>query len=165
MSKVDLTTRRIVKTISFPEGSKPYMLRVAPDGKVVWVQSAGANSNVVLDAATMEIQHTEPTGQGPVQSAFDPPSSRYGLVTHLDETFVLVLERETGREADRIEVGAPQANPSITPDGAVAYVTIPSRSEVVAIDMRELAVVGSISAGTEPMGVVVFDPEAVLPTD
>ena len=109
VSKVDLTTRRIVKTISFPEGSKPYMLRVAPDGKVVWVQSTGTNSNVVLDAATMEILHTEPTGRGPVQSAFGPASSRYGLVTHLDETFVLALERETGREAGRIEVGAPQA--------------------------------------------------------
>jgi DNA-binding beta-propeller fold protein YncE len=154
-----------VKTIAFPEGSKPYMLRVAPDGQVVWVQSTGANSNVVLDAATMEILHTEPTGQGPVQSAFGPPGSRYGLVTHLDETFVLAIERETGRDAGRIEVGAPQANPSITPNGALAYVTVPSRSEVVAIDMRELVVVGSISTGAEPMGVVVFDQEAVLPTD
>ena len=154
-----------MKTIAFPEGSKPYMLRVAPDGQVVWVQSTGANSNVVLDAATMEILHTEQTGRGPVQSAFGPPGSRYGLVTHLDETFVLALERETGRETGRIEVGAPQANPSITPDGAVAYVTVPSRSEVVAIDMRELVVVGSISTGAEPMGVVVFDQEAILVTD
>src|SRR5918998_3573115 len=153
-----MATRRIVKTISFPEGSKPYMLRVAPDGQVVWVQSAGANSNVVLDAATMEILHTEPTGQGPVQSAFGPPSSHYGLVTHLDETFVLALERETGREAGRIDVGAPQANPSITPDGATAYVTVPSLAEVVAIDMKNLAIVGRIQAGDEPMGIVVFDP-------
>jgi len=154
-----------VKTISFPEGSKPYMLRVAADGQVVWVQSTGANNNVVLDAATMEILHTEPTGWGPVQSAFGPVGSRYGLVTHLEETFLLALERETGREAGRIEVGAPQANPSITPDGAVAYVTVPSRNEVVAIDMRELAVVGTISVGTGPMGVVVFDPEADVLAD
>jgi YVTN family beta-propeller protein len=154
-----------VKTISFPEGSKPYMLRVAPDGQVVWVQSTGANNNVVLDVATMEILHTEPTGRGPVQSAFGPAGSRYGLVTHLDATFVLALERETGREAGRIEVGAPQANPSITPDGAVAYVTVPSRNEVVAIDMGELVVVGNISTGAEPMGVVVFDPEAIVLTD
>jgi hypothetical protein len=31
--------------------------------------------------------------------------------------------------------------------------------------MRELAVVGSISTGAEPMGIVVFDPEAVSPAD
>ncbi len=141
------------------------MLRVAPDGQVVWVQSTGANSNVVLDATTMQILHTEPTARGPVQSAFGPSGSRYGLVTHLDETFVLAMERETGCEAARMEVGAPQANPSITPDGAVAYVTIPSRNEVVAIDMRELGVIGSISTGAEPMGIVVCDPEAVFLTD
>ena len=141
------------------------MLRVAPDGQEVWVQSTGANNNVVLDVTTMEILHTEPTGRGPVQSAFGPAGSRYGLRTHLDETFVLALERETGREAARIEVGAPQANPSITPVGGVAYVTVPSRNEVVAIDMRQLVVAGSISTGAEPMGVVVFDPTAVVLTD
>jgi hypothetical protein len=134
------------------------MLRVSPDGAVVWVQTAGTSRNVVLDATTMETLHTEATGRGPVQSAFGPPGSRYGLVTHLDETFVLALERETGREAARIEVGAPQANPSITPDGASAYVTVPSRAEVVAIDMKELAIIGRIQAGEEPMGIVVFDP-------
>ena len=62
-------------------------------------------------------------------------------------------------------MGAPQANPSFTPDGAVAYVTVPSRNEVVAIDMQELVVVDSIPAGAEPMGVVVFDPEATVLTD
>jgi DNA-binding beta-propeller fold protein YncE len=147
-----------VKSVTFPEGSKPYMLRVSPDGEVVWVQTASTGSNVVLDATTMETLHTEPTGRGPVQSGFGPPGSRYGLVTHLDETFVLALERESGREAARIEVGAPQANPSITPDGATAYVTVPGRGEVVAIDMKELAIIGRIQAGDEPMGIVVFDP-------
>ena len=134
------------------------MLRVSPDGTVVWVQTAGASSNVTLDATTMETLYTEATGRGPVQSAFGPADSRYGLVTHLDETFVLALERETGREAARIEVGAPQANASITPDGATAYVTVPSRGEVVAIDMKDLAIIGRIQAGDEPMGIVVFDP-------
>jgi YVTN family beta-propeller protein len=42
-------------------------------------------------------------------------------------------------------------------DGAIAYVTLSSRNEVVAIDMRELAVVGRISAGEQPMGLVLVD--------
>ena len=134
------------------------MLRVSPDGGVVWVQTVGANTNVVLDAASMETLHTEPTGRGPVTSAFGPAGGRYGLVTHLEEPFVLALERATGREVRRIDVGGPQANPSITPDGATAYVTVTSRNEVVAIDMRELAVIGRIRTGEEPMGLVVFDP-------
>ena len=134
------------------------MLRVAPDGKDLWVQTVGANTNAVLDAETMETLQTEPTGRGPVQSAFGPEGGRYGLVTHLEETFVLALDRQTGREAGRIEVGGPQANASFMPDGATAFVTVPSRNEVAAIDMAELAVVGRIPAGGEPMGLVVFDP-------
>ena len=48
------------------------MLRVAPDGRYLWVQTVGAQTNVVLDAETMEAVRTTPTGQGPVQSAFPP---------------------------------------------------------------------------------------------
>ena len=136
------------------------MLRVTPDGKDLWVQTAGANTNVVLGVDTMETRHTEPAGRGPVTCAFGPGGGRYGLVTHLEASFVLALDRETGREAARIDVGGPQANASFAPDGATAFVAVTGRNEVVAIDMAELAVVGRVPAGEEPMGLVVFDPAA-----
>ena len=149
-----------MKTVAFPTDSKPYMLRVSPDGNAVWVQTAGTNTNTVLDADSMETLHTEPLGQGPVQSAFGPPDSRYGLVTHLDESFVEVIDQATGRSVQRIDVGGSQANASFMPDGATAYVTVTSRNEIVAIDMVELVVVGRIAAGEEPMGLVLLDPTA-----
>jgi YVTN family beta-propeller protein len=133
------------------------MLRVSPGGKVVWVQTAGTHCNVVLDVESLTTLHEERTGQGPVQSAFGPPDARYGLVTHLEEPFVLVLDRDSGQAVQRIDVGGPQANASFLPDGATAYVTVTSRNEVVAIDMMELAVVARIPAGEEPMGVVLLD--------
>jgi YVTN family beta-propeller protein len=46
------------------------------------------------------------------------------------------------------------------PDGATAYVTLTKQNAVVAIDMAELAIVGTISAGGEPMGLVLLDPSA-----
>ena len=49
---------------------------------------------------------------------------------------------------------------SFLPDGSVAYVTVTSRNEVVAIDMIELAVTGRNVAGDEPMGLVIIDPNA-----
>jgi YVTN family beta-propeller protein len=136
------------------------MLRVSPDGSAVWVLTVGASTNVVLDAETMETLHTEPTGTEPVQAAFGPASGRYGLVTHLKEPFVLVLDRETGREAQRIDVGGFQGNVSFTPDGATAFVTVTSKNDVAVIDMQELAVVARIPAGREPMGLVVLDPSS-----
>jgi DNA-binding beta-propeller fold protein YncE len=82
------------------------------------------------------------------------------LVTHLDESFVTVIDRTTGTSVRRVDVGGPQANASFMPDGATAYVTVTSRAEVVAIDMNELAVVGRIATGGDPMGLAVFDPHA-----
>jgi YVTN family beta-propeller protein len=58
----------------------------------------------------------------------------------------------------RIDVGGPQANASFMPDGKTAYVTVTSRNEVVAIDMKELVVIARIAASEEPMGIVVFNP-------
>ncbi len=106
----------------------------------------------------METVWSGPTGRGPVQSAFGPAGGRYGLITHLEETYVLALDRKTGREAGQIDVGGPQANVSFMPDGAMAFVAVTSRDEIAVIDMTELAVVGRIPAGGEPMGLVVFDP-------
>ncbi len=40
------------------------MLRVSPDGKEVWVQTADANTNVVLDASDLSVLATQPTGKG-----------------------------------------------------------------------------------------------------
>ena len=48
-----MVSRQLLKTVSFPAGSKPHMLRVSPDGKEVWVQTAEANTNVVLDASDL----------------------------------------------------------------------------------------------------------------
>jgi DNA-binding beta-propeller fold protein YncE len=136
------------------------MLRVSPDGDTVWVQTAAANTNAVLDVESMETLHTESLGVGPVQSSFGPPGGRYGLVTHLDEPFVTVIDRATGTSVQRVDVGGPQANASFMPDGAVAYVTVTSRNEVVAIDMVELSILDRIVAGEEPMGLVLLDPTA-----
>ena len=146
--------------MDFPAGSKPYMLRVAPDGKHLWVQTVGAQTNVVLDAETMEVVRTTPTGQGPVQSAFPPHGGRYGLVTHDADTFLLVLDRDTGEAVGRVEVGAPQANASFAPDGSVAFVAVSGGDEVVALDLAELKIAGRVPTGGQPMGLVLLDPTA-----
>jgi len=136
------------------------MLRVAPDGQGLWVQTSATKTNVVLDVEKMEVQHSEPIGRGPAQSAFGPSGSRYALLTDFEETFVLVLDKTTAKTVQRIDVGGPQANVSFLPDGSLAYVTVTGRDEVVAISMSELAVVARIPTGKEPMGLVMFDPSA-----
>lgn len=159
VSKIDLATGTIVKTVAFPAGSKPYMLRVSPDGKEVWVQTAGTNTNAVLDSDTMAVLATAVLGKGPVTNAFQP-GGRLGLVAHASDTFVAVVERGTGREVARIDVGKPQASVSFTPDGVTAFVAVTGANEVAVIDMAQLAVVARIPTGTQPMGLALLDPIA-----
>jgi YVTN family beta-propeller protein len=136
------------------------MLRVSPDGKDVWVQTGRANTNVVLDADTMQTLMTTPAGKQPVEAAFQPNNGRYGLVTHFDDTFVLVLDRQTGREVTRIEVGAAQANASFTSDGTTAFVTVMGADRVAVIDMGQLAVVDTFKVGKQPMGLALLEQPA-----
>ena len=150
----------MVKTVAFPAASQPWMLRVSPDGKYVWVQTGQANANVVLDTETMAVLQTTPAGKQPVEAAFQPNDGRYGLVTHADDSFVLVLDRQSGKEVQRIELGQPQANASFSPDGATAFVTVRGGDEVAVIDMAQLAVVGHIRTGSQPMGLVLLDPQS-----
>ncbi len=157
MSKVDLARRQVVQTVKLPAGSQPWMLRVSPDGSAVWVQTGHANTNVVLDADTLDVLQTADVGSQPVEAAFQPASGRYGLITHLEATFVSVLDRASGRELTRIELGAPQANASFTPDGATAFVTVTGADAVVAIDMASLAVVARIPTGSQPMGLALLE--------
>ena len=162
-----MTTRQIVQRITFRPGSKPYMLRVAPDGKTVWVQTAVENTNVVLDVETMAVLQTTPMAKGPITNAFQPGGGPYGLVMHGNDTVVAVLDRQ-GREVKRVDVGKPQATAAFTPDGATAFVTVVGGDEVVAIDMAQLAVVARIPTGKQPNGIVLLDaasgPPGLLPS-
>jgi DNA-binding beta-propeller fold protein YncE len=136
------------------------MLRVTPDGRRVWVQTGADHTNVVLDAETLSILRTTPTGREPVTAAFQPNTRRYGLVTHLSDSFVLILDQSSGVELARVDVGGSQANAGFTPDGSFAFVTVTATDEVAIIDLESRTVVGRIRVGSQPMGLVLLDPDA-----
>lgn len=152
---LDLASRKIVRRVAFPHGSKPYMLRATPDGKHVWVLTGVTNETVVLDAATLRTVATIPTGRGPVEPSFAPSSGRYGLVAQLQETWVLAIDRTTLKPAAKIEVGGSQSNISFAPDGRHAFVTVTSANDVAVINMATLAVTDRIKTGGQPMGIVL----------
>ena len=144
-----------MQRVNFPAGSEPIMLRVSPDGKYVWVQTYKTNMNYVLDADSMAVMNAIQAGTDPEQSAFQPNGGPYGMIAHLSDSFLLVLDSSTGNEVARIELGKTQANISYTADGAIAFVTSPTGDEVVVIDMARLAVMARLSTGKTPMGLAL----------
>ncbi len=154
MAILDTETLKIAKRVEFTEGSKPWMLRVSPDGKKVWVQPA-SGSNVVLDSQTLETLHTEELGEQPVTTAWSP-DGRYNFVTHFADSWVAVMDPESGKLVKRLEVGQNGANVSFRPDGAYGYVAVTGENAVAVIEMESLEVERRLDVGEEPMGLIVL---------
>jgi DNA-binding beta-propeller fold protein YncE len=151
---LDTETLKVARRVQFPEGSKPWMLRVSPDGKEVWVQTA-TGSNVVLDAQTLETLHAEELGQQPVTVAFSP-DGRYNFVTHFADSWVAIMEPESGKLIKRLEVGQSGANVSFRPDGKFGYVAVTGENTVAVVEMGSLEVEKKLRTGEEPMGLIVL---------
>ena len=149
-----MRSRRLVKTVSFPTGSKPHMLRVSPDGKEVWVQTGDANTNVVLDASDLSVLATQPTGRGPVTNAWTA-DRRYSIVTNAQDSFVQVFNARTFKEVKRLTIGQGGSNIGFSKDGKTAFIAVRGANDVAVIDVAKLALAGRIRAGTEPQGLIV----------
>jgi len=149
-----MVSRRLVKTVSFPAHSKPHMLRVSPDGKEVWVQTADVNTNVVLDAANLSVLATQPTGKQPVTNAWTP-DRRYSILTNGQDTFAQIFDARTFKEVKRLTIGQGGANIGFSKDGRTAFIAVRGANEVAVIDVDRLALAQRIRAGKEPQGLIV----------
>ncbi|MCI0371257.1 MAG: YncE family protein [candidate division NC10 bacterium] len=133
VAALDLDTFAILKRVSFPKGSKPHMLRVAPDGGSVWVQTAQGGTNDILDPKTLAVRSTQQLGRVPVTNAWTP-DGRFGYITHFEDDFVAVVDAATFQEVKRIRVGQRLGVVSFRPDGRYAYVTVLGENKVVVIE-------------------------------
>jgi YVTN family beta-propeller protein len=149
-----MVSRKLVKTVSFPARSKPHMLRVSPDGREVWVQTADTNTNVVLDASDLSVLATQATGKGPVTNAWTP-DRRYSIVTNGQDTFAQIFDARTFKEVKRLTIGQGGTNIGFSRDGRTAFIAVRGANEVAVIDVATLALAGRIRAGTEPQGLIV----------
>ena len=151
---LDTNTLKVARRAEFPEGSRPWMLRVSPDGREVWVQTAGG-SNVLLDSQSLETLYTEELGEQPVTVAFSP-DGRYNFVTHFADDWVAVVDPKSGKLVKRLEVGQNGANVSFRPDGRFGYVAVTGENAVAVVEMESLEVETRLTVGEEPMGLILL---------
>ena len=149
-----MTSRKLLKTVSFPTKSKPHMLRVSPDGKEVWVQTADANTNVVLNAEDLSMLSTEPTGKYPVTNAWTP-DRRYSIVTNGQDSFAQIFDARTFKEVRRLTIGPGGSNIGFSKDGKTAFIAVREADAVAVIDVEKLALASQITAGKAPQGLIV----------
>lgn len=130
------------------------MLRVSKDGKEVWVQTGGANTNVVLNGDDLSTLATESCGKGPVTNAWTP-DGKYSIVTNSSDTFAQVFDAKSYKEVKRLNVGQGGANIGFTKDGTTAFISVSGANSVAVVDLAKLEVVDQIKAGTGPTGLIV----------
>jgi DNA-binding beta-propeller fold protein YncE len=155
VSMFDTRTWDLVKTVQFPPGSQPYMLRVSHDGKEVWVQTGKVDTNVVLSADDLSTLATLTTGKGPVTNAWTP-DGKLSVVTNANDTFASVFDAQTYREVARLAVGQGGANVGFTRDGNTGFMSVTGANSVAVIDMGKLTVVTQLRAGTQPQGLILL---------
>jgi DNA-binding beta-propeller fold protein YncE len=149
-----MASRKLIKTVSFPARSKPHMLRVSPDGKEVWVQTADANTNVVLSADDLSVLATEPTGKYPVTNAWTP-DRRYSIVTNGQDTVAQIFDARTFKEVKRLRIGQGATNVGFSKDGKTAFIAVTGANAVAVLDVEKLALASQIRAGQQPQGLIV----------
>lgn len=157
VAALDLARFEVVAREAFPKGSKPHMLRVAPDEATVWVQTARGGTNDVLDAVTLAERAEHHLGKVPVTNAWTP-DGRESWITHFKDRFIAVIDAKSLEEVARIEVGQGLGNVAFTPDGRFAWVTVIGENVVAVIDTATRQVVERIPAGDKPFGLVLMSP-------
>src|SRR5262245_50136942 len=142
-----MVSRKLVKTVWFPARSKPHMLRVSPDGKEVWVQTADANTNVVLDASDLAVLATQPTGKRPVTNAWTR-DRRYSIVTNGQDTFAQIFDARTFTEVKRLTIGQGGSNIGFSRDGKTGVIVVSETNEVAVIDIAKQVLSSRHRSGT-----------------
>lgn len=148
---LDTKTLQPLKTADFPAGSNPWMLTVAPDGRV-WVQEGGSNSNSILDPITLAVLKRVPTGKFPVDATFSP-DGRYGYVLHGGDPVISVIDTQSLVEVKRIEVGTNPQGAVVHPNGKYVFAILTKEASVAVIETASWTVTGRIQLGANPTGV------------
>ncbi len=148
---VDPKTLQPLKTAVFPAGSNPWMLTVAPDGKV-WVQEGGSSDTAILDPVTLAVTKRVPTGKFPVDATFSP-DGKYAYILHGGDPVISVIDTKSLLEVTRIEVGNNPQSAVAHPNGKYLFAILTKEASVAVIDTSSWTVTGRIPLGTNPSSI------------
>jgi len=101
---IDTAVPKVVKTITLPKGSRPMRVRVALDGRKVYVSNGRAGTVSVLDSRSYELLDTITVGTRPWGIALSP-DGRYLYSANGPSNDVSVVDLRTNKEIKRIAAG------------------------------------------------------------
>ena len=101
---VDTATRSVSKKVALPAGSRPMLVKVAPDGGRVYVSNGRGGTVSVLDGGTYEVIGSIPVGIRPWGMAISP-DGKWLYVANGPSNDVSVVDLGTQKEVTRVKAG------------------------------------------------------------
>jgi YVTN family beta-propeller protein len=123
---------------------------VSPNHREIWVANAQDGTLSVIDIAAKKVVQTIAAKAHGANRLKFTPDGKHVLVS--SGPGLVVLDAATRHVIKRIPIGHGSGGVLVQPDGARAFVACSPDNYVAVIDLRSLAVVGHIQAGTEPDG-------------
>lgn len=139
-----------------PDRCKPTWVTVTPDDQTLYVPCFGRSEILEIDAATLTIRNTIPTGRGPYNADISR-DGRYLVVSLKGDQSVAVFDLPGGSET-RIDTSQPVTHGvSISSDSRYAFVSNESvgatRGTVDVIDLEAKVVIASVEVVHQPGGI------------
>ena len=150
VSVIDIA--RQIELRRIPALREPHHVALSPDGRELLIGDTAGNEILVLDPATGAVVRRVAVAD-PYQLGFSP-DGRFLTVTGLARNQVDVLDPRTFSLVKRFPARSMPSHLAYSPDSSMVFVTLQGTDNLMAIDLRSMAVRWTAPVGKTPAGVI-----------
>ena len=114
LNVIDTVHPGVIKTITLPAGSRPMRVKVAPDGRRVYVSNGRAGTISVLDGRSYELLDSIKVGTRPWGIVISP-DGKYLYTANGPSNDVSVIDLGTDKEIARVKAGSSPWGVAVVP--------------------------------------------------
>lgn len=151
--------RKTWRVTNVPAGKGVEGFDVSPDGKEIWAANAGDGTVTIIDVASKKVTQTMPISVNRANRLKFTPDGKLVLISGLGggpdsngAGNVEIVDAATHQQVKSFNLGGGSGGILMVPDGSKAFVAVSEKNKVVAIDLKELKVIGEIPTGKNPDG-------------
>jgi len=115
LNVIDTVNYKVLRVINLPEGSRPDRVRVAPNGRKVYVSNGRAGTVSVLDSHTYKLLNSIKVGTRPWGIAISP-DGKYLFSANGPSNDVSVVDLASDKEIARVKAGGSPWGVAIVPN-------------------------------------------------